>query len=219
MTEVLIVTGAGRYVDPWHRFSETSSKLAEVITARGHRVEMSEDVERSLLSLADRRLVVINIGNPQPARPEPTMIEIQQSLLDHLESGGGLLGMHASATSFTTMPRWPEILGGRWVRGTTMHPPLHLARIHLRPGAHQVAGEESDFEVLDERYSYLEVGDDISVIGEHVHDGVVHPMIWAREHGAGRVVYDGLGHDTRSYDSVGHRALLGRAVDWLTGGR
>ena len=31
----------------------------------------------------------------------------------------------------------------------------------------------------------------------------VHPMIWAREHGAGRVVYDGLGHDARSYDSGG----------------
>ena len=32
-------------------------------------------------------------------------------------------------------------------------------------------------------------------------------MIWAREHG-GRVVYDGLGHDARSYDSPAHRDLL-----------
>ena len=78
---------------------------------------------------------------------------------------------------------------------------------------------ETDFEVLDERYSYLEVRDDVMVIGDHVHDDVVHPMIWAREHGAGRVVYDGLGHDTRSYDSAGHRALLQRAVDWLVGDR
>jgi type 1 glutamine amidotransferase len=30
------------------------------------------------------------------------------------------------------------------------------------------------------------------------------------------VVYDGLGHDGRSFDSPGHRALLRRAVDWLT---
>ena len=44
-------------------------------------------------------------------------------------------------------------------------------------------------------------------------------MIWAREHGAGRVVYDGLGHDSRSYDSPAHRDLLRRAVDWLTADR
>ena len=46
--------------------------------------------------------------------------------------------------------------------------------------------------------------------------GARHPMIWAREHGPGRVVYDGLGHDARSYDSADHRALLLRAAAWLT---
>ena len=144
------------------------------------------------------------------------MIEIQEALLAHLDGGGGLLGMHVSATSFTTMPRWPEILGGHWVRGTTMHPPLDLARIRLHAGVHPVAGDDTELEVLDERYSYLDVRDDVVVLGDHEHDGLIHPMIWAREHGAGRVVYDGLGHDPRSYDSPAHRDLLGRAVSWLT---
>ena len=57
--------------------------------------------------------------------------------------------------------------------------------------------------MLDERYSYLDVRDDVVVLGDHEHDGLIHPMIWAREHGAGRVVYDGLGHDLRSYESAG----------------
>ena len=52
------------YVDPWHPFAETSARLAELITSLGHRVEVSETVEESLLSLAEQRLVVINIGNP-----------------------------------------------------------------------------------------------------------------------------------------------------------
>ena len=103
------------------------------------------------------------------------MIEIQDALLAHLDAGGGLLGMHVSATSFTTMPRWPEILGGHWVRGTTMHPPLDLARIRLHAGVHPVAGDDAEIEVLDERYSYLDVGDDVVVLGDHEHDGAGPP--------------------------------------------
>lgn len=215
MTSVLIISGAGAYADPWHPFAETSACLRDLITSLGQQVEVSEDVEDSLLSLDSRRLVVINIGNPRLPRPGSIMTEIQESLLAHLERGGGLLGMHVSATSFTTMPRWPEILGGHWVRGTSMHPPADRARIRLHPGSHPVAGDQSTIEVLDERYSYLDVRDDVTVIGDHAYADVDHPMIWAREHGPGRVVYDGLGHDARSFDSGGHRALLTRAVSWL----
>jgi type 1 glutamine amidotransferase len=216
MTRTLIISGAGDYADPWHPFAETSARLAEVIASLGHRVEVSEAVEESLCALDDQGLVVINIGNPAAPRPAATMIEIQDTLLAHLNRGGGLLGMHVAATSFTTMPRWPEMLGGHWVRGTTMHPPLDLARIRLHPGSHPVAGDAAEIEVLDERYSYLDVREDVAVVGDHEHDGVVHPVIWAREHGAGRVVFDGLGHDARSYVSEGHLALLRRAVTWLT---
>ena len=214
----MIISGAGAYADPWHPFAQTSARLAEVIASLGHRVEVSEAVEESLGSSLDaQRLVVINIGNPAAPREASTMIDIQQALLDHLDGGGGLLGMHVSATSFTTMPRWPEILGGHWVRGTTMHPPLDLARIRLRAVDHPVGGGGTELEVLDERYSYLDVRPDAVVLGDHEHDGLIHPMIWARTHGTGRVVYDGLGHDLRSYDSAGHLALLRRAVSWLTG--
>ena len=219
MAEVVIISGAGAYADPWHPFAQTSARLAEVIGSFGHRVEVSEAVEESLRSLDAHRLVVINIGNPTAPRAALTMIDIQQALLAHLDGGGGLLGMHVSATSFTTMPRWPEILGGHWVRGTTMHPPLDEARIRLRPGPHPVAGDAVEIAVLDERYSYLDVRDDVEVLGEHTYEGSRHPMIWAREQGPGRIVYDGLGHDARSYDSPGHLALLGRAVAWLTAER
>ncbi len=216
MTETLIISGAGDYADSWHPFAETSARLAELIGSLGHRVEVSETVEESLCAIDDQRLVVINIGNPASPRPISTMIEIQEALLAHLDGGGGLLGMHVSATSFTTMPRWPEILGGHWVRGTTMHPPLDLAHIRLHAGVHPVVGDDAELEVLDERYSYLDVRDDALVLGDHEHDGLIHPMIWVREHGTGRVVYDGLGHDSRSYDSQAHRDFLGRAVSWLT---
>jgi type 1 glutamine amidotransferase len=214
----MIISGTGAYTDPWHPFAETSARLAELISSAGHQVAVAGDVEESLLRSASVELLVINIGNPQPPRPASVMIEIQQSLLAHLERGGGLLGMHVSATSFTTMPRWAEILGGHWVRGTTMHPPLGPAVINVRTGAHPITDGLAAIEVVDERYCFLDVNDDVTVLGDHEQDGVVHPMIWTRQQGAGRVVYDGLGHDARSYQSEGHRQLLQRAADWLLAG-
>jgi type 1 glutamine amidotransferase len=69
--------------------------------------------------------------------------------------------------------------------------------------------------VIDERYSFLSTEPDITVLGRHVHDQLSHPIVWARDTGAGRVVYDGLGHDTRSHDSPGHVELIRRSVSWL----
>ena len=56
----------------------------------------------------------------------------------------------------------------------------------------------------------------IEPIAEHEEDGMRHPLIWARELGHSRLVYDGLGHDARSYESTAHRELLIRALDWLS---
>lgn len=215
MADVVIISGSGPYADLWHPFPATSTRLAELVVALGHQVTVSDQVEKALLSLGEPDLLVINIGNPRPARPPSIMNEIQDVLLGHLARGGAVLAMHASATSFTTMPRWPELLGGRWVRGTTMHPPLDLARIRLHPHRHPVVTGLSRVEVWDERYSYLKVFDDVTILGDHTYDGLDHPMIWAREAGPGRVVYDGLGHDARSFDSAAHRELLRRSVRWL----
>jgi type 1 glutamine amidotransferase len=44
------------------------------------------------------------------------------------------------------------------------------------------------------------------------------PVVWAHRYGAGRVVYDGFGHDATSINDADHAALLRRAVDWVTEG-
>ena len=46
------------------------------------------------------------------------------------------------------------------------------------------------------------------------HDGTAHPVVWVAP-GPGRIVYDALGHDVRSYDSPSRVDLLRREVRWL----
>ena len=53
-------------------------------------------------------------------------------------------------------------------------------------------------------------------LSEHEEDGMRHPLVWARELGRSRIVYDALGHDVRSYESAEHRELLTRALQWLS---
>ena len=133
MAEVLIISGAGRYSDPWHSFAETSQRLAKIICGLGHDVTISEAVEQALAEPGEPDLVVVNIGNPREARPQSRIDAAEQGLDHHLQRGGALLGIHVSATSLTTMSGWSQMLGGHWVRGRTMHPKQDLATILYAP--------------------------------------------------------------------------------------
>ena len=217
--DALVVSGAGPYVDPWHDFAATSARLAAVIEDLGYRVDITGEVEDALADPGDVRLLVVNIGNPAEPRSPERMVAAAAGLARHLAGGGGLLGIHCSSTSLTGMHEWPGILGGRWVRGRTMHPPQDECVVSTTPAAHPITRGLTDFTVVDERYSYLETTPDVTVLYEHRFEDETHPLVWAREAGPGRVVYDALGHHVGSYDAPGHRVLLERAMEWLTGAR
>ncbi len=215
MGEALIISGAGDYGDPWHRFGDTSQRLAEIIAGLGHQATVSDAVEQALADPGEPDLIVVNIGKPDGTRPQCRIDAAERGLDRHLQRGGALLGIHVSATSMTTMSRWSEMLGGHWVQGRTMHPKQDLFTVLVPSGAHPIVRGVGNFAVFDERYCYLHTNPDITVMCDQFTDEQFHPIVWARESRLARVVYDGLGHDTRSYDSAGHVDLLRRTVGWL----
>jgi type 1 glutamine amidotransferase len=154
--DALVISGAGPYVDPWHDFPATSARLAAIVRGLGCSVDVTEEVEDALASPHEARLLVVNIGNPAEHRPQQTMDAAAEGLARHLADGGCLLGVHSSSTSLTGMRQWPEILGGRWIRGTSMHPPLGECTVSVTDARHPVIQGLKDFSVVDERYSHLE---------------------------------------------------------------
>ena len=92
----------------------------------------------------------------------------------------------------------------RWVRRSK--------KDRLPPGADE--RDRARFAKL--RDYLLRLDDVIEPIAEHEEGGMRHPLVWARELGHSRLVYDALGHDTRSYESAEHRELLTRALHWLS---
>jgi type 1 glutamine amidotransferase len=233
---VLLVSGAGRYADPWHPFAETSDRVAAILTDAGHTVQVTDDVDGALAALVDARsapdLLVVNLGagrtpderdavESSDERPEAPLTDTDAAtragLLAYLHRGGPLLALHVSASSFGFVPEWESALGGIWVRGTTMHPPYSRAHIEVATDAHPVTAGIGDFDVDDERYSFMRVSPESQRLAWHDLDGARHPLLWTHEYGNARIVYDALGHDAASYDAPEHRAIVTQAAAWLLG--
>lgn len=224
----IILSGAGRYADPWHPYAETSARLAELVAGAGFDVEVREDVDAALATLDDDvTLLVVNAADPNGPDADGTepgadagrgvaRTTVDESTFDAaIDRGIGILAMHSAAASLRDYAAFDRAMGGHWEPEVSWHPPLGETRVHL-VGNHPVREGLDDFTVQDERYTALRLHDVVEPIGEHEEGGSRHPFIWARELGRSRLVYDALGHDTRSYDSEGHRALIARALEWLS---
>jgi type 1 glutamine amidotransferase len=98
-----------------------------------------------------------------------------------------------------------------------MHPEYGTAKIRVHSDRHPIVAGIGDFEVQDERYTYLRMAEDVVPLLGHLHEGVEYPLLWTRDHHGARVVYDALGHDVQSYRSPEHRTILRRTARWLLG--
>ncbi|WP_110590022.1 ThuA domain-containing protein [Microbacterium suaedae] len=208
----LIATADGRYEDPWHPFPETSARLADALGDAGFHVETAP-VDEALSKIGDADLLAVNAGDPW--RHEPPRLGAPAGAVTGLDAaldrGIGVLAMHTSLASLRDYPSWSVATGGIWLPGISMHPPLSDARFDW--AEHPLAGDEPLLAV-DERYAYLQQIGARDIVATHDHEGVRHPVVWTREYGSARVAVDLLGHDTRSYDSPDHRALIARLARW-----
>lgn len=214
---VAVVSGSGRYVDPWHPFADTSAAVARILAEAGLEVAVDDDVDRRLADLTQTDLLVLNIGRQQ--EPSEADAAVRAGLLAYVEAGKPILALHVAATSLGSVPEWESILGGIWVRGTTFHPKYGPSHIEITDAEHPITAGLRDFDIVDERYTSMRVDPGLRVLARHTYEGAAHPLLWAHRAGAANVVYDALGHDLASYDSAEHQELLRRSALWLTSPR
>lgn len=210
----LIASGAGRYADPWHPFPTTSPLVADLLREAGFEVDVDEDVDAAMTRLDGVDLLVVNAADPwrdtderlSPDAPGPA------ALAAALERGIGVLAFHCSTASLRDYPDWAAAVGGMWVPGASWHPPLDETTVTgaTLPDGRVVA----DFTVVDERYLSMQQIGRSHVVATHDGERGPEPSIWTREYGRARVVVDLLGHDERSYESAGHRAVITQLALW-----
>ena len=226
----LVLAGRGRYQDRWHDDVASAHLIAGALGAAGLRVRVrgtaphalsgpggqddGQDGELSLL------VVVAGTGRVDPDwdGDDAAWAPFHARLAALVAGGVPLLAVHQAANTFTDAPGWARLTGGRWVPGISMHPPIGPARFEAVPGEdHPVVAGLGPVEAFDERYCHLQVEPGSRVLLTTEHEGVAHPVVWQAP-GPGRVLYDGLGHDARSYESASRRELLQREVAWLLSG-
>ncbi len=213
----LIASGTGRYADPWHPFPRTSPRLAEILGEAGFEVTIDDDVDAAMQRLTDVDLLVVNAGDPwrnADTSPAPPAASVE-GLRAALERGIGVIALHCAVASLRDYPAWAPAIGGMWVPGASFHPPADEASI---TGLALPEGEAiEDFTLFDERYCRLQQFGDRTVVATHAGPDGTEPTAWVRTAGPARIAVDTLGHDERSYDSAGHRALVTALARWATG--
>lgn len=210
----------------FHDFQASAEALAMILAPLGIESRIEADLDAGIASLADNPvdLLTVNalrwemIGEKyDPYReaeayspPHKTRLAIET----HLQTGGALLGLHTASICFSDWPEWGSLLGGHWVWGTSFHPQPET--VNVIPDKDNVLGDLPPFAVHDELYTdlFLEPGAQVLAHGHSAAMPTPQPIVWSQTIGAGRVIYDALGHDSESLQHPSHAQLLRETVKW-----
>ncbi|MEM7092414.1 MAG: ThuA domain-containing protein [Actinomycetota bacterium] len=222
-TAVLLVGGSPHA----HDFDDIEQALVTVLAASGVAPRVVRHPDALIDALENADVLVMHglwwrmLGEAYDSWRDPwgyaTTAELRTTLPCWVEGGGRLLALHTSPICFDDWPEWGQLLGGGWVWGTSSHPPPASVAVQLERHA-LTDGIDATLTVVDEVYGDLDMAEDIHVVGRACRsdDDDLQPIIWTRNHGAGRIVCDLLGHDRRSLLDDDHRRLLANAIGWLT---
>lgn len=137
----------------------------------------------------------------------------QEALAQLVAAGRGLVAVHCSNVLGPADRPLFELIGNRYLsHGPGHHEGRHTVEI---VADHPVTTGVTDFELFDEYYEFELADEKVEVLAQrHRADGVVIPVMYAREVGAGRVVYLALGHDMRAWGEPPFRTLVRQALTW-----
>ncbi len=213
----------------FHPFHATSSHLAQSLASLGVETAIFDDVEAGLEHVRATKpaLLTVNLlrwrmaGEKYDPYRDEWFFELSEegrkAITEHVEGGGGLLGLHTASICFDSWAGWGDVLGADWVWGESYHPPLGPIRVTPTAEDHPITRGLGGFALNDEVYTKLALRDDVrGLLEARPGDGSpAQPLLWARDVGDGRVVYDALGHDVASLVEPTHARILTRAALWL----
>ena len=209
-----------------HGFGVTHSKDGSLFTRQG---------------LAEYDALVFftsgDLTTPGTDKQPPMPADGKTTLLDAVAAGKGFVGIHlATGTFLTAGDRYQangegadpyiKMLGGEFI----FHGQQQQARVLcIDPKFPGMSDCKSDFDLMEEWYSYKNLGKDLHVLQavatwslkntgkDSVYRRPPYPVTWARRHGKGRVFHTGLGHRDDVWASASFQNMLVGGIRWVTG--
>ena len=210
MRKALIVCGGWPGHEP--------EKCAQVVQAMLLRHDFEVRVENDTAAFAESDLDRNDLIVPIITRSTIAKAECD-SLTAAVRAGVGLAGFHGGmCDAFRDAVDYQFMTGGQWVA----HPGNIIDyRVDIAQPQDPVMAGLSSFDYRSEQY-YMHVDPANEVLatttfsGEHAPwvKGVVMPVVWKRQHGAGRVFYSALGHVSAEFQVPQMSTLFERGMLW-----
>jgi type 1 glutamine amidotransferase len=199
--------------DKWHPASRVRAGVEALGTDEFEFDIVEKAREWSAERMSDDPLVLTAKANQVSASDNEPWItpEIEETFLDYVRGGGGLLAVHAG-TIVRELPTLHRLLGGAFIQ----HPPQ--CEVTITPqGYHPITSNVEPFTVMDEHYfmeiSDLEAHHFLTTTSTHG----AQPGGWWREEGKGRVCVLTPGHNTEVWLHQEFQTLLRNALLWCAG--
>lgn len=205
-----------------HEPKEVAEILAGLLREENFEVTITDtlDTLKDAALLKSMDLIVPNWTQDQIDR------EALKSLMDAIESGVGLAGLHGGmADAFRMETDYQFMVGGQWVA----HPGNDGVRytVNIVDKEHPLTEGMEDFEVVSEQY-YMHVDPAVKVHattrfpvaeGPHTPNGTVDmPVVWTKYWGQGKVYYCSLGHVANIVRMPEVLKLMRRGMVWAARG-
>ena len=224
MKKNLIISGG-----IFHPFSETSDTLSEILDTLGYESEITSDVEEGIKNINNFDLITFNALRWKMLNHEkyiPYLDEWQFSLsknsrntLDsYIRNGGSMVAFHTSAICFDDWDDWSKLLGGKWVWDKSFHPPQDIVKVSPIEN-HFLNDNLNSFEIEDEVYHnlYLEPESKPFLLAKTRKTNEEHIVGWTYNYENGKVVYNALGHDSKSLLKPEMVNIIKKSVEWVSG--
>jgi len=199
--------------DKWHPCEVPQKGLAD-LRQYGFEFDWIEDTKDwSGERMAQYPVTILAKANQFSAADEsPWVTEIiQQSFLDYVQRGKGLMVLHAGTAGYENAKILRGLMGGVFRE----HPDQCPVTVEPLAGHPLTVGSET-FTLMDEHY-LMDLDDEqanvfLTTTSEHG----TQPGGWTRTEGAGRVCVLTPGHNLEVWQNPSYQAILLNALRWLS---
>jgi scyllo-inositol 2-dehydrogenase (NADP+) len=204
MEKVLLMTGGG-----FHPFGPCSSIAKSFLEQTGmFAVEVTEDRNR-FMDLSEFSAVIIHTQGGQLTD------EQENGLLSYVRNGGGIVGIHSAADSWTGNKGYMEMIGAQFRE----HGPMSDIAVSYSKDADAIVPRvEKSFIIHDEFYMLRQhAKEELTPFMYGCRHEKQEVLGYVRGYGKGRVLYTGLGHDERAFNTPQFQELIIKGLVYVTG--
>jgi len=218
LIKVLILSGKNN-----HEWQKTTPVLVRILKdSKLFCVSVTERPETLLYDDLKKYNLIVSNWNTWPDNKIRLSNQWENDFERYVNEGGGVLSLHAGASSFYDWEAYHRIGIGRWGKETHHGAPTR-GKVYGFDQNHPITKGMNAFYIMDEMWEKTDIYPGSKAIGslsaKDEKDG--HPIdvqsVFVSQTGKGRSFFTTLGHDERALLNSGLQKLLLRAAQWCAG--